>query len=310
MPNQNYLEALSMHIEKSHAYLKTNNQDGMLASRKVLEIILNAIYDIDKITDPYSEGGHPTTYMKINKLSKIRNGKKELIYEEFIMYEMHIVRVFGNIVGHDSDVTLSEFDQRAAFYYLLKITIWFCERYDLTRYPVYTKSKEYLKDFEEVDEQSLASDNEHYLSDLKSLGKNNDYISSLLSNGTVLIVTGTHILTELYDRPLAETLKKKIHKTSSLRAIIISDKYYASEEAMHSLPVISIGGGEINSLTLEIMNFGTTRNPIRGVFDADRRINNTTQIALWGDSASETKRSVEKFINNDDGLKQLLSRLS
>jgi|GEM_PF-5250188 len=308
MPEQNYLEQLLAIIKDVYARFTKGDHKSISISRDALEIILGSIYVIDKIPVPRNKDGYANPYLKINNLGKSKDSKGNFIYEEFIIYQMHIVRVYGNMASHSSKFATNKRDQYIVFYYLLRITMWYCERYGLKGYPVYTEAKKYLEVFEGAEVKSSTPGNAQYLSDLEFL-TNNSYNYHLLidSKKSLLIVTGSHVIAEMLDRPIAEMLREEINKSSSLKAIIISDHQYLVDAEMHSLSVISIGGPNMNYLTKEIAEIGD-QSEYEGMKKACREVNKTRQVALWAENSTvQTRVCVERFISDEDGLKKFIS---
>ncbi len=69
----------------------------------------------------------------------------------------------------------------------------------------------------------------------------------------LLIVTGSNLQAEREDRPLAYLLKRQTEEILGYDAddggvVVISDLWYLNAEALHSLPVISIGNPNTNAL--------------------------------------------------------------
>lgn len=310
MPEQNYLEKLLKIIQDAYTRYTNSDNKSISTSRDALEIIVDSIYDLDRISVPLKKDGYSSPFLKITKLGKQKDSNNNYIYEEFIISEMQIVRVFGNMVNHPSKFQANKNDQYIVFNYLLRITVWYCERYGLTSYPVYLEAKKHIESIEDGAEQSSDSRNSQYLSDLEFFTNNGyNYLPLLNNKKSVLIVTGSHVIAELLDRPIAEMLREEIHKLSSLRAIIISDNQYLNDAEMHSLSVISVGGTNMNYLTQEIAESGDP-SEYEGLKKAYRKVGEINQIALWAENSSiQTRACVERFISAEDGLKKFISSI-
>lgn len=302
--SKNYLDDILANIEECHTRINAEDHTGMVQARIAIERICKSIYHLEKITMRKNESGYTNLYLMINSLI---DSKK---FEEIILYGMHIIRVYGNATSHAQDFQLSEQDQRIVFFYLLKITFRYCEKYGLTKYPLYIKSKEYFDELNTIQNHYSLDGDKQYLSNIETLENNEYNLTSVLDKKTILIATGSHIIAEMLDRPIAEFLKNEIYKTYSFKAILIGDNQFLADKEMHSLSVISIGGCNMNYLTNEIDKHGKSWND-KGIYKyAEREINGTIQMALWADSSTYTRKCVEKFIKEEDGLKQFLSRLS
>ncbi len=122
----------------------------------------------------------------------------------------------------------------------------------------------------------------------------------LISDNTIIIVTGCHPNAEIFDRPIAISLKESIDKFISvkpngqIRSIIIGDYWYYrqfNKSNWRPKNVISIGGNRVNSLSDEIKNEGSSisESPITTIYQKG------TKIALFGDSAYDTFLAVRLF---------------
>lgn len=154
--------------------------------------------------------------------------------------------------------------------------------------------------------------NPFYDSDL-SLMESHDYdINLLVDSRCILIVTGCAIQCELLDRPVAEILRDAIDGTrgdnTSRRAVVLGDMFYSNHLKESTNPVISVGGPLVNTVTDWILS-GKQPQGKHGIHQYIDREQNRIRIALWGDNATQTRISVEKFINDAAGLQKLLSEM-
>jgi hypothetical protein len=150
--------------------------------------------------------------------------------------------------------------------------------------------------------------NPNYEFDLNALEDNFD-LAQVVSPKTIIIVTGSHIICELLDRPAAEILRDEIDRQGNVsigrRAIIIGDLIWLRDAGLQSHHVISVGGPSINQLTGQITSQGNTRNYSPGLYEAtlDGKF---IKVALWGTTAAQTRESVESYVNRPNGLMRLL----
>jgi ribosomal protein S1 len=150
--------------------------------------------------------------------------------------------------------------------------------------------------------------NPHYQHDLNKLDEIWDF-SKVISPETIFIVTGCNVAVELLDRPVAERLRDEIDNRGNpltcRRAIIIGDLWWWKDTQNQSHPVISIGSHNSNSLTPELASKGSkweVSGGLCGCFVDDA----LPKVALWGESAGQTRDSVEHFINHSEGLSSFL----
>ncbi len=84
------------------------------------------------------------------------------------------------------------------------------------------------------------------------------YDSDLSENG-LLIVTGSALKAEKYDRPLAYQLKSLIEEKFDRRlwdptVLVLSDLWYLNAEPLQQLPMISIGGPRVNAVSARLFD--------------------------------------------------------
>lgn len=150
--------------------------------------------------------------------------------------------------------------------------------------------------------------NPNYRSDLKTLEDRWD-ITQIIGPETIIIVTGSHTVCELLDRPVAEIIRDEIDRQGDIsagqRGIIVGDLGWFKDAELQSHHVISLGGPSINPLTKEITSLGETSSYSPGVFKAVFN-GEFVRVALWGDKAAQTRASAEFYIQHPEGLSHLL----
>jgi SEFIR domain len=195
--------------------------------------------------------------------------------------------------------------------------------------PPRAKTEESLPGAFSLEQLSKTMSNPKYADDIFKLDRTYDR-SSVINKETVLIVVGSTIIAELFDRAAAELLRDHIDQRGApyafRRGIVITYEGWKSEASfIKNNPVIAIGGPVINKLTEEFVNPnppggrmpppgtmlppGTTYPiPGQGGKTGCFRKNsvNLPQVALWGDTANDTRGAVEHYLNDAKGLSAFL----
>jgi hypothetical protein len=157
-------------------------------------------------------------------------------------------------------------------------------------------------------EQTVA--NPKYGNDMRALDGRYD-LTAIANRETVAIITGNTVVAELLDRPAAERLRDEIDRRGKpypyRRAIVMTFETWQRDTYVHSIPVISIGGPPANDLTKELNVPPASYVVAPGVYGSYRKQNGVLQVALWGDNATQTRASVENYINRKDGLESFLA---
>ncbi|MCF7958642.1 MAG: hypothetical protein K9M57_09370 [Phycisphaerae bacterium] len=128
--------------------------------------------------------------------------------------------------------------------------------------------------------------------------------NELLENG-ILIVTGSSLRAERADRPLAYHLKKCIDKR--LREleldgtlVVLSDLWYLNAEALHQMPLISVGGPGTNAVSAylyrKLSNALVIDDTLTVQMDVELK---DLRVSLWGVDHDTTARAVEIFLHRD-----------
>jgi len=122
-----------------------------------------------------------------------------------------------------------------------------------------------------------------------------------LSDHGLLIVTGSRLRAEQADRPLAYRLKAAIE--SYLRrqdiepeVVVLNDLWYLAADALHEIPVISIGGPGVNALTAYLYK----KLPKVMVVDSQLLIQMDLNLSdlratVWGVNHKTTAQALELF---------------
>lgn len=168
-----------------------------------------------------------------------------------------------------------------------------------------------MADTSDALEQTMS--NPHYTSDLRTLEVEGFASLAMIGEETIMVVVGTRIDAELFDRPLAEALRDIIDKKGfpdpSRRAIVVSDVEWYRNERLRCRPSISVGGPITNSLTKEL-NISAPPdgkwiiglNRLHGAFVAKP----VPRVALWGPFHHDTRRAVERYMERREGLDSFL----
>ena len=118
----------------------------------------------------------------------------------------------------------------------------------------------------------------------------------------LLIVTGSTVKAEYYDRPMAYRLKDKMEKILGVSAespiVVISDLWYLNSEILQSLPVISIGGPGVNAVSSHFYKRLETSMVIDDtlIIQMDPVLEDL-RVGLWGRTAMATEEAVRLFMD-------------
>lgn len=145
--------------------------------------------------------------------------------------------------------------------------------------------------------------NLRYAEDLRAIDGIWD-VSAVVGPETILVVIGCHIFPELLDRPLAERLRDEIDRrgmrVGSRRAVVLGDMWWHKDSQLHRQPLIAIGGPNINDAAAAI-DVASDRRQQTGRFNI-ALADGTPQVALSGEGACGTRATVERFVEDPDGL--------
>ena len=122
-----------------------------------------------------------------------------------------------------------------------------------------------------------------------------------LTDRGLLIVTGSRLRAEQADRPLAYRLKTAIE--THLRnqdldpvVVVLNDLWYLAADALHSIPVISVGGPGVNAVSAYLYK----KLPKVMVVDNQLLIQMDLHLAdlratVWGTNHETTVQALELF---------------
>lgn len=124
-------------------------------------------------------------------------------------------------------------------------------------------------------------------------------------NQTILIVVGTDVKPEEFDRPLAYRLQDAVNASSKLgkhpfrKCLVISDALYKHNKIIQICPTIAIGGPGVNNAAAELVE----KLPVYLSKDNKYFIQLQSdfadpRISIWGMDRASTEEAVEMFIAN------------
>lgn len=125
----------------------------------------------------------------------------------------------------------------------------------------------------------------------------------------VLIVTGSHLRAEAFDRPLAYHLRESLlgwfrrHEIApakegpvDTRVLLCGDIWYMNQDELRRAPVISVGGPEVNAFTAYLADKLPSLFAIEGKVLVQGRPDFAQPVAAcWGAHAEQTVRAVQAF---------------
>ncbi len=149
--------------------------------------------------------------------------------------------------------------------------------------------------------------NPHFAHDLFKL-QHSWKMEQVMGSATIILVTGSSLVAELFDRPVAEFLRDEIDKRGSLRTyqrgIIISDLWWFQDPSLNKQPAISVGGHAANRLTYELMKENLTWTS--DIEHCNQIALHPPKLAIWGEAVSDTQNQVSRFIQDSCGLSAFL----
>jgi hypothetical protein len=119
-----------------------------------------------------------------------------------------------------------------------------------------------------------------------------------------VIVTGSHALAELFDRPLAYRLRTKLVRAladdeaidADHRVLVCSDIWYMNQGSLRMLPTISVGNPNVNALAAYYAPRLSSVLTVEGVFMVQLDASGPAPLAsCWGIDAASTAAAVESF---------------
>ncbi len=122
-----------------------------------------------------------------------------------------------------------------------------------------------------------------------------------LNDHGLLIVTGSRLRAEQADRPLAYRLKSTIeellrHQGMEPEVVVLNDLWYLAADALHAIPVISVGGPGVNAVSAYLYK----KLPKVMVVDNQLLIQMDLHLAdlraaVWGINHETTVHALELF---------------
>jgi len=125
----------------------------------------------------------------------------------------------------------------------------------------------------------------------------------LAENG-LLIVTGSNLRAERADRPLAYQLQRAIGRHGEKNhcpcsVVVLSDLWYLHAEPLQKLPLISIGGPNVNAVSAnlykQLQNTLVVESAL--VIQMDPALSDL-RAAIWGANSPLTINALDIFIGN------------
>jgi hypothetical protein len=238
----------------------------------------------------------------------IKRIEEKGIIPKSIMPHLRAVQTFGNFGAHPEnkgESGLNDVMLQPPFQNMEIILDWFKKEYQGL-----TEEQKAVSEQEPNSLQLLLSLNRFYEDD-KNTSPTVWVTERHISMETIIIVVGTRIYSEIFDRIPAELLKKQIDDLGDYslgkRAIIVTDTCYKAEPVFRNLSVISIGNKLMNTVTNSILsrNPGKVVKPL-STDDCDV-INSNNNILFITEQPGGILEAVKKFIGLDIGLKQFLS---
>lgn len=121
----------------------------------------------------------------------------------------------------------------------------------------------------------------------------------------IVIVTGSHLSAEVYDRPLAYRVREAIVRRlrddegvedGHLRVVVCSDVWYLNQDQLRGLPTISIGGPGVSALSAYLADRLPSVLAVDGLMIVQMDTSEGVAVAsVWGVDASATSAAVEAF---------------
>lgn len=119
-----------------------------------------------------------------------------------------------------------------------------------------------------------------------------------LFHQAVFIVTGSGLVAEQRDRPLAYFLKSQIDRYGGpdrLRCgVVVSDRWYLATPAVHDYPTISVGGPGVNLLSRKLGDELPTAMSVENVFVIQMDLTfEDLRVSVWGTDHETTREAVQ-----------------
>ncbi len=309
-PNTKF-DAITKSAEKAIQY-NSDPETALMYARRAAEAIAKDLY-----TDTFNK---KPGYLNLHNLIKELSEKKA--FPRKVMCSFRVIQNFGNINAHatDSGENIDECLKPALEFFSI-ILNWYFQDYQKTALPatlkfnldrdtsLITEERE-VKTMPQQPENispiikpatpEKTMSNPHYQQDLKILDGVWD-MNQVANSETVIILSGCNLVAELLDRPVAEMLRDEIDRlgnpASPKRAIVIADWWWWQEAMDKAHPAIAIGGPSNNGMTRDILEKVAPQGE-NGLYSAFL-FEDYPKVAIWGETGTETRKSVEQFIKNE-----------
>ncbi len=116
----------------------------------------------------------------------------------------------------------------------------------------------------------------------------------------IFLVTGSDLVAEQKDRPLAYFLKTHVDRyggqEKSRCGIVVSDLWYLANEQVQSYPTISVGGPAVNNLSRQYWHRLPVALAVDNVFVIQEDVTGEDlRAAVWGMDFETTREAVQTF---------------
>lgn len=116
----------------------------------------------------------------------------------------------------------------------------------------------------------------------------------------IFLVTGSDLIAEQKDRPLAYYLKNHIDRyggqEKSKCGIVVSDLWYLANEPVQGHPTISVGGPAVNKLSRQYWHRLPVALAVDNVFVIQEDVTGQDlRAAIWGMDHETTREAVQTF---------------
>jgi hypothetical protein len=116
----------------------------------------------------------------------------------------------------------------------------------------------------------------------------------------VFLVTGSNLVAEQKDRPLAYFLKAQVDRYGGddpgRRGIVVGDLWYEANEVMHNYPTIAVGGPAVNAVSRRYWHRLPVALAVDNVFVIQADVTGgDLRASVWGMDHETTREAVQTF---------------
>jgi len=116
----------------------------------------------------------------------------------------------------------------------------------------------------------------------------------------IFLVTGSDLVAEQKDRPLAYFLKTHVDRyggqEKSRCGIVVSDLWYLANDSVKTYPTISVGGPAVNNLSRQYWHRLPVALAVDNVFVIQEDVTGEDlRAAVWGMDFETTREAVQTF---------------